>query len=236
MTCVCQESDHAALAAVVLRRRAEASAAEKEDQEEEQEEEEVWTWDVENCGPTVQVQGLGLTAVLKEDAERSSAPVVWETRDDDDDEWVPMPTDVQEEVERKFRSAPCTSGSVCAGGSVLTCSTGCRKGDLYNGSNFLIKKGSFSRALYLFFEEGELVIRQTVIEGMSCEWRDGSRNVGACRRRGERCFVKGEDQYLSKEQRDLDGGSRTYFVCSSPLCFYFVHVVGSNSRSASQRA
>ena len=111
MTCVCQESDHAALAAVVLRRRAEASAAEKEDQEEEQEEEEVWTWDVENCGPTVHVQGLGMVAVMKEDSERSSEPVVWETRDESED-WVPMPPDVQEEVERKYRSAPCVSSLV----------------------------------------------------------------------------------------------------------------------------
>lgn len=71
----------------------------------------MWTWDVENCGPTVQVQGLGMTAVLKEDEERNAAPVVWETRDDDADEWMPMPPDVQEEVERKFRCVVILCGS-----------------------------------------------------------------------------------------------------------------------------
>ncbi len=55
-----------------------------------------WTWDVDNCGPSVRVQGLGMQVQLREDEQDGhEEPAVWEVYHAETDDWDSLPQDLQ---------------------------------------------------------------------------------------------------------------------------------------------
>jgi hypothetical protein len=64
-------------------------------QEDPQDGEMLWTWDVDNCGPSVRVQCLGMQVQLREDEQDHEEAAVWETYQGETDDWDPLPQDVQ---------------------------------------------------------------------------------------------------------------------------------------------
>ena len=182
------EADRSAYTQYLFRQKEEIGKAGDnidEDEDEDEDTEVVWNWDIDCCGSSVQIHEQGLVAELVVDDGVKAEPVLWEyTRNSPHDfEWKVVPSDVMQELERKYL-----------------------RGHFYQSER--LRLGSqFSRPLNLSWclisESRPLKLENNILDGIVGNWNDTGEAI-KMRRVGERVHVKGEEKVMTQLQEQLD--------------------------------
>lgn len=156
-----------------------SQAKERGDEEVEEEEEIVgelqWTWDVEASGESFRIEEQGMVAALRGDEEDSNA-ATWE-HSQNGYNWTAFEPALQASIETKFKR-----GTFYSNGSVFARGT---QGTVY---------------IYI----NSLKIESNALSGFQGNFEYGTYQSFQCRRKGPRLSVKGEENYLSEEQKTRD--------------------------------
>ena len=180
------EADRSAYTQFLYRQKEQEGKGDDDDGENEEEKSEsVWNWDLDCCGSSMLVHDQGLVAELIVDEGVKADPITWEyTRNIPQDfDWKAVPSDVQQELERKYL-----------------------RGHFFQ--NERLRLGSqFSRPLNLSWSINSpnrpLKLENNTLDGIVGNWADTGEAL-KMRRVGERVHVKGEEKVMTQLQEQLD--------------------------------